>query len=47
MAYEVDSLEIKIEATSKDAAKQIDSLVASLQKLKSAVKGVGLTDTAK
>ena len=39
---EVDSLEIKISATSEDAAKKVNDLAAALEKVKKALSGGGL-----
>ena len=41
MPTEIDSLQIKIESQSNDAAQSIDALAASLNKLKGASGGVG------
>ena len=48
MAVDIDSLQIKIEATSSDAASKINQLATALTNLKSAAKGgAGLTTTTK
>ena len=48
MAVDIDSLQIKIEATSSDAASKIKQLATALTNLKSSAKGgAGLTTTAK
>ena len=47
MSIEVDSLEIKIQASSTQAAKNLDDLAAALARVKGAAKGgIGLTTVA-
>ena len=47
MSIEVDSLEIKIQASSTQAAKNLDDLAAALARVKGAAKGgIGLTAVA-
>ena len=48
MAVDIDSLQIEIEATSRDAAAKIDALATALTNLKTAAKGgAGLTTVSK